>query len=103
MFTITFFCLVGSKNATQSKKTLHKGAPPILLLVERTKLSENKIEVRAIVWVVISRLGIATIFTLALIPLIYSLLSSLAPANTHADVRLSRELKDAEESNVWFG
>ena len=52
----------------------------------------------AIGWVVFGGLGIATIFTLVLIPVIYSLLAPLAPARAHAGVRLDRELRDAEQS-----
>ena len=46
----------------------------------------------------IGGLGIATIFTLVLIPVIYSLLAPLAPARAHAGVRLDRELRDPEQS-----
>ncbi|MCZ6455246.1 MAG: efflux RND transporter permease subunit, partial [Alphaproteobacteria bacterium] len=51
----------------------------------------------AIGWVVFGGLGIATVFTLVLIPVIYSLLAPLAPARAHAGVRLDRELRDAEQ------
>ena len=54
----------------------------------------------AIGWVVLGGLGIATIFTLILIPVIYSLLAPLAPARAHAGVRLDRELRDAEHPGV---
>ena len=42
-------------------------------------------------WVVFGGLGIATIFTLALIPVIYSLLAPLTNARAHFGVRLARE------------
>jgi hydrophobic/amphiphilic exporter-1 (mainly G- bacteria), HAE1 family len=51
---------------------------------------------RAIGWVVFGGLGIATIFTLLLIPVIYSLLAPLARARAHAGVRLDRELRGVE-------
>jgi multidrug efflux pump subunit AcrB len=50
----------------------------------------------AIGWVVFGGLGIATVFTLVLIPVIYSLLAPLAPPRAHAGVRLERELRAAE-------
>jgi hydrophobe/amphiphile efflux-1 (HAE1) family protein len=50
----------------------------------------------AIGWVVFGGLGIATVFTLILIPVIYSLLAPLAPARAHAGVRLDRELREME-------
>ncbi len=49
---------------------------------------------RAIGWVVFGGLGIATVFTLILIPVFYSLLAPLSPARAHAGVRLDRELRD---------
>lgn len=52
----------------------------------------------AIGWVVFGGLGIATVFTLILIPVIYSLLAPLAPPRAHAGVRLDRELRDAEKA-----
>jgi len=52
----------------------------------------------AIGWVIFGGLGIATIFTLVLIPVIYSLLAPLAPARAHAGVRLDRELRDVDQS-----
>ena len=103
MFTVAWFLLVKSKAATQSKKTLHKGSSRTLVLVEKTKHSEDKIKGGAIGWVVFDGFGIATIFTLVLIPLIYNLLAPLAPPRTHAGIRLSRELQDVEISNVRFG
>lgn len=103
MFTVTLFWLFRIRNAIQSKKPLHKGASPILVLVEKTKLSENKIEESAVGWVLFGELGITTIFTQILIPLIYSLLPSLALARTHDGDRPSRVLKNVEESNVQFG
>ncbi len=51
---------------------------------------------RAIGWVVFGGLGIATVFTLVLIPVIYSLLAPLAPPRAHAGVRLDRELREIE-------
>jgi len=50
---------------------------------------------RAIGWVVFGGLGIATVFTLLLVPVIYSLLAPLAPPRAHAGVRLDRELRAA--------
>jgi HAE1 family hydrophobic/amphiphilic exporter-1 len=50
----------------------------------------------AIGWVVFGGLGIATIFTLLLIPVIYSLLAPLARPRAHAGVRLDRELRDLD-------
>ncbi len=51
---------------------------------------------RAIGWVVFGGLGIATVFTLILIPVIYSLLAPLVPARAHTGVRLDRELREIE-------
>ena len=48
----------------------------------------------AIGWVVFGGLGIATVFTLVLIPVIYSLLAPLTRPRAHAGVRLDRELRD---------
>ena len=48
----------------------------------------------AIGWVVFGGLGIATVFTLILIPVIYSLLAPLAKPRAHAGVRLDRELRE---------
>ncbi len=48
----------------------------------------------AIGWVVFGALGIATVFTLILIPVIYSLLAPLAKPRAHAGVRLDRELRE---------
>jgi hydrophobe/amphiphile efflux-1 (HAE1) family protein len=50
----------------------------------------------AIGWVVFGGLGIATVFTLVLIPVIYSLLAPLAAPRAHAGVRLDRELRESE-------
>jgi len=50
----------------------------------------------AIGWVVFGGLGIATVFTLVLIPVIYSLLAPLAAPRAHAGIRLDRELREAE-------
>ena len=49
----------------------------------------------AIGWVVFGGLGIATIFTLVLIPVIYSLLAPLSQTRAHAGIRLARELQEA--------
>ena len=51
---------------------------------------------RAIGWVIFGGLGIATVFTLVLIPVIYSLLAPLAAARAHFGVRLARELQSTE-------
>jgi len=51
----------------------------------------------AIGWVVFGGLGIATVFTLVLIPVIYSLLAPLAPPRAHAGVRLDREMRGTTE------
>ena len=53
----------------------------------------------AIGWVVFGGLGIATVFTLLLIPVIYSLLASLARPRAHAGIRLDRELRELEAAN----
>ena len=50
----------------------------------------------AIGWIVFGGLGIATVFTLVLIPVIYSLLAPLSSSRAHAGVRLDRELREAE-------
>ena len=50
----------------------------------------------AIGWVVFGGLGIATAFTLVLIPVIYSLLAPLRPPRAHAGIRLDRELRELE-------
>ncbi|MDE0796528.1 MAG: efflux RND transporter permease subunit [Alphaproteobacteria bacterium] len=50
----------------------------------------------AIGWVVFGGLGIATVFTLVLIPVIYSVLAPLVPSRAHAGIRLDRELREAE-------
>ncbi len=52
----------------------------------------------AIGWVVFGGLGISTVFTLILIPVIYSLLAPLAPPRAHAGVRLDRELREMAET-----
>jgi hypothetical protein len=41
-------------------------------------------------------LGIATLFTLILIPVLYSLLAPLTAARAHAGIRLDRELREME-------
>lgn len=48
----------------------------------------------AIGWVVFGGLGISTVFTLILIPVIYSLLAPLSRPRAHAGVRLDRELRE---------
>jgi hydrophobe/amphiphile efflux-1 (HAE1) family protein len=53
----------------------------------------------AIGWVVFGGLGIATVFTLILIPVIYSLLAPLRPPRAHAGVRLDRELREIEKQS----
>ncbi len=55
---------------------------------------------RAIGWVVFGGLGIATVFTLVLIPVIYSLLAPLAPPRAHAGIKLDRELRELEHPEV---
>ena len=50
----------------------------------------------AIGWVVFGGLGIATVFTLVLIPVIYSLLAPLSGPRAHAGIRLDGELRDHE-------
>lgn len=50
----------------------------------------------AIGWVVFGGLGIATVFTLVLIPVIYSLLAPLVQPRAHVGVRLDRELREFE-------
>lgn len=55
---------------------------------------------QAIGWVVFGGLGIATIFTLILIPVIYSLLAPLAKPRAHAGVRLDRELRAMAEATA---
>jgi len=57
----------------------------------------------AIGWVVFGGLGIATLFTLVLIPVIYSLLATLASSRAHAGIRLDRELRDAETTTEPAG
>ena len=54
----------------------------------------------AIGWVVFGGLGIATVFTLVLIPVIYSILAPLAPPRAHAGVRLDRELREIEHQHT---
>ncbi|MCH8036948.1 MAG: efflux RND transporter permease subunit [Proteobacteria bacterium] len=54
----------------------------------------------AIGWIVFGGLGIATVFTLVLIPVIYSLLAPLAPPRAHAGVRLDRELREIEHQHT---
>jgi multidrug efflux pump subunit AcrB len=52
----------------------------------------------AIGWVVFGGLGVATVFTLVLIPVIYSLLAPLRPPRAHAGIRLDRELREIESA-----
>ena len=54
----------------------------------------------AIGWVVFGGLGLATVFTLILIPVVYSLLSPLAKPRAHAGVRLNRELRAAGDAST---
>ena len=54
----------------------------------------------AIGWVVFGGLGIATVFTLVLIPVIYSLLAPFAPPRAHAGIRLDRELREMEHTAI---
>ncbi len=49
----------------------------------------------AIGWVVFGGLGFATVFTLVLVPVIYSLLTPLSKPRAHAGIRLDRELREA--------
>jgi len=51
-------------------------------------------------WVVFGGLGLATIFTLFLIPVLYSVLAPLSPPRAHAGVRLARELHTAEMQGI---
>ena len=50
----------------------------------------------AIGWVVFGGLGIATIFTLVLIPVIYSVVAPLSSSRAHAGIRLDRELREVD-------
>jgi multidrug efflux pump subunit AcrB len=52
----------------------------------------------AIGWVVFGGLGMATVFTLVLIPVIYSLLAPFRAPRAHAGRRLSEELSEAEQA-----
>ena len=54
----------------------------------------------AIGWVVFGGLGIATIFTLVLIPVIYSVLAPLCSSRAHAGIRLDRELREADAARA---
>lgn len=54
----------------------------------------------AIGWIVFGGLGIATVFTLVLIPVIYSVLAPLVPSRAHAGIRLDRELREAEAARA---
>jgi multidrug efflux pump subunit AcrB len=65
------------------------GALPLILSSGAGAEARN-----AIGWVVFGGLGIATVFTLVLIPVIYSLLAPLAPPRAHAGIRLDRELRE---------
>lgn len=50
----------------------------------------------AIGWIVFGGLGIATVFTLVLIPVIYSLLAPIGKPRAHFGIRLDRELREME-------
>ncbi|MEC7655485.1 MAG: efflux RND transporter permease subunit, partial [Pseudomonadota bacterium] len=67
------------------------GALPLILSVGAGAEARG-----AIGWVVFGGLGIATVFTLLLIPVIYSLLAPLARPRAHAGIRLDRELRELE-------
>ena len=54
----------------------------------------------AIGWVVFGGLGISTVFTLILIPVIYSILAPLAAPRAHAGIRLDRELRELEDGSA---
>lgn len=54
----------------------------------------------AIGWIVFGGLGIATVFTLVLIPVIYSVLAPLVSSRAHAGIRLDRELREAEAARA---
>ena len=54
----------------------------------------------AIGWVVFGGLGIATIFTLVLIPVIYSVLAPLSSSRAHAGIPLDRELREADAARA---
>ena len=71
------------------------GALPLILATGAG--SEARV---AIGWVVFGGLGIATVFTLVLIPVIYSLLAPLSSNRAHAGIRLDRELREAEHMDT---
>jgi len=71
------------------------GALPLILSSGAGAEARN-----AIGWVVFGGLGIATLFTLVLIPVIYSLLAPLAPPRAHAGIRLDRELREGEQATI---
>jgi len=54
----------------------------------------------AIGWVIFGGLGLATVFTLYLVPVLYSLLAPLTKPRAHAEDRLSSELRDAKSSSA---
>lgn len=54
----------------------------------------------AIGWIVFGGLGIATVFTLVLIPVIYSVLAPMVPSRAYAGIRLDRELREAEAARA---
>ena len=54
----------------------------------------------AIGWVVFGGLGLATVFTLVLVPVLYSLLAPFGRPRAHAGVRLDRELREAEGAGI---
>ncbi len=63
------------------------------------------VEARAAIgWVVFGGLGMATVFTLVLIPVIYSLLAPFRVPRAHAGQRLEEELSEAEQAaDLAFG
>ena len=63
------------------------------------------VEARAAIgWVVFGGLGMATVFTLILIPVLYSLLARFRAPRVHAGQRLMEELSEADrEADLAFG
>jgi HAE1 family hydrophobic/amphiphilic exporter-1 len=51
---------------------------------------------QALGWVLVGGLGIATVFTLFLTPVVYLLLAGLSRPRAAGEVRLTRELEEAE-------
>jgi HAE1 family hydrophobic/amphiphilic exporter-1 len=77
---------------------------PVMMTVLSTVLSAVPLVIgagagaearNAIGWVVFGGLGMATVFTLFLIPVFYSLLAPLTKPRAHRGVRLDRELREA--------